>query len=158
MMAVDAVDRQLIRLLQEHPRASYAEIARLVDISESTVRRRIEQLYASGVISATVLADVWQLGYRAICLIGIKADLNHVEEIAAHLRDCDAVTMVLVTLGGFDLFIAVAMANVEDIYPFLREHIAPLPGVRDVETFVSTSSVKLFRDWRVPPDATERSR
>ena len=150
MSSVDTTDRQLIRLLQENPRASYAELARLTQISESTVRRRVENLYASDVIAATVLADVSRLGYGAFSLIGIKADLNHVEALAAHLRACEQVTLVLITLGGYDLFIGVAVERVEDIYAFLQEHLAPMPGVRDVQTFISTSSVKLFRDWRVP--------
>lgn len=155
--SIDATDRQLIRLLQDNPRASHAELARATGISESTVRRRVENLYANRVIMATVLPDVWQLGYGAISLIGIKADLNHIEAIAAHLRGCAEVTMVLITLGGFDLFIAVAVTSVEEIYPFLQKHVAPLPGVRDVETFVSTSTVKVFRDWRIPQAETESS-
>jgi DNA-binding Lrp family transcriptional regulator len=150
MTQVDATDRRLIRLLQDDPRASYAELARVLCMSESTVRRRVEGLFASGVISSTVVPDLRQLGLETISLIGIKADLNHIEEIANRLRSLAEVTMVLVTLGSYDLFVAIATRNVEDVYPFLKERIAPLAGVKDVETFVSTSSVKIFRDWRVP--------
>jgi DNA-binding Lrp family transcriptional regulator len=148
---VDASDRRLVRLLQDHPRASYAELARLAGMSETTVRRRVEGLFAAGVIASSVVPDVRALGY-GLSLIGIRAELNHIEEIANQLRECDEVTMVLVTLGRFDLFVGVALRSVDDIYPFLRERVAPLPGVRDVETFVSPTTVKLFRDWRVPHD------
>ncbi|HUG14057.1 MAG TPA: Lrp/AsnC family transcriptional regulator [Thermomicrobiales bacterium] len=155
---VDSIDRQLIRLLQERPRASYAELARASGVPESTVRRRVESLYEAGTISTIVAPDIAQLGYEAVSLIGIKADLNHVEEIAEHLRQREEVTMVLITLGRLNLFCGVALRSVEDMYPFLREHVAPLPGVRDVETFVSISTVKLFRDWRVPGEAVSGER
>lgn len=147
---VDSIDRQLIRLLQEKPRASYAELARLSGIPESTVRRRVESLYEAGTILTIVTPDIAKLGYEAVSLIGIKADLNHVEQIAEHLRRCEEVTMVLITAGSLNLFCAVALRSIEDMYPFLREHVATLEGVRDVEPFVSISTVKLFRDWRLP--------
>jgi Lrp/AsnC family transcriptional regulator for asnA, asnC and gidA len=148
-MAVDTTDRRLIRLLQDNPRSSYAELARTVGISESTARRRVEGLFADGIIVSSVMPDVRALGYE-ISLIGIRAELGQLEEIASRLRDCEAVTMVLLTLGRFDVFVAVALPSVDAIYPFLREHIAPLPGVRDVETFLAPTSIKFFRDWRVP--------
>jgi Lrp/AsnC family transcriptional regulator for asnA, asnC and gidA len=148
-MAVDTTDRRLIRLLQDNPRSSYAELARTVGISESTARRRVEGLFADGIIVSSVMPDVRALGYE-ISLIGIRAELGQLEEIASRLRDCEAVTMVLLTLGRFDVFVAVALPSVDAIYPFLREHIAPLPGVRDVETFLAPTSIKIFRDWRVP--------
>ena len=148
MASVDTTDRQLIRLLQDNPRSSYAELARAAGISESTARRRVEGLFATGVIASSVVPDVRALGYE-ISLIGIRASLAS-EEIANRLRDCEAVTMVLLTLGRFDLFVAVALPSVGAIYPFLREEIAPLPGVRDVKTFLAPTSIKIFRDWRVP--------
>lgn len=156
--SIDNIDRQLIRLLQERPRASYAELARLSNVPESTVRRRVESLYEAGTIATTVVPDIGQLGYGAVSLIGIKADLNDIEEIAEYLRQREEVTMVLITLGRLNLFCAVALKSVDDLYPFLREHVAPRHGVGDVETFVSTSSIKLFRDWRVPGEGSGNSR
>lgn len=151
---IDSIDRQLIRLLQERPRASYAELGRLSGVPESTVRRRVESLYEAGTIETMVVPDIGQLGYAAVSLVGIKADLNHIEQIAEYLRQREEVTMVLITLGSLNLFIAVVLKRVEDMYQFLREHVATLEGVRDVETFVSISTIKLFRDWRVPGEGT----
>ena len=47
MASVDATDFRLIRCLQENPRASYATIARITGLSETTVRRRVDALIQS---------------------------------------------------------------------------------------------------------------
>jgi len=48
--ALDAVDRGIIYLLQENSRRPLSEIARAVNVSDNTIRNRIEQLEAAGVI------------------------------------------------------------------------------------------------------------
>ena len=152
MAFLDPTDLQLIRLLQDQPRASHAELSRLTGISISTVRRRVEGLLQSGAITYSVYPNVWRIGYRAVCLIGINADYTRVEEIANELRNIEEVTLVLITLGRYDLFVGVALHDVEDIYPFLRERVATIEGVKDFETFVSGAVVKEFREWRIPQD------
>jgi DNA-binding Lrp family transcriptional regulator len=147
---LDPTDLQLIRLLQEQPRASHAELARLTGISISTVRRRVEALLQSGAISYSVYPNVWRIGYRAVSLIGINADYTRVEEIASQLRNMEEITLVLISLGRYDIFAGLALQQVEDIYPFLKERVATIEGVRDFETFVAGAVVKEFREWRIP--------
>lgn len=150
MSRPDATDLELIRLLQDQPRASHAELSRLTGISISTVRRRVERLLDTGTITLSVLPNIRQIGYQAVSLIGIKADYRHVEQIAAQLRSYEEVTLVLITAGRYDLFAGVALRDVDRIYPFLKDRVATIEGVRDFETFVSMSAVKEFREWRLP--------
>lgn len=152
MTFLDPTDLQLIRLLQDQPRASHAELSRLTGISISTVRRRVEGLLHSGAISFSVYPNVWQIGYRAVSLIGVNADYSRLEEIASQLREIEEVTLVMITLGRYDLFFGVALRDVEDVYPFLKERVATIEGVKDFETFVSASVVKEFREWRIPQE------
>lgn len=150
MSSLDPTDLKLIRTLQDQPRASHADLSRLTGISVSTVRRRVEGMLEAGAITHAVYPNIRMIGYRAICLLGINADFSRVEEIANHLKEIEEVTLVLVTLGSFDLFAAIALHKIEDIHPFLKERIATIEGVKDFETFVSASAVKDCREWRIP--------
>jgi Lrp/AsnC family transcriptional regulator for asnA, asnC and gidA len=152
---VDSTDLKLIRILQEHPRASYAEIARLAGMNESTTRRRVEGLFASGVITPAVIPNIRELGYEAVILIGIKVELSRIDAVAETLRAFPEITMLLVTLGRYDIFIAVAFQSVNEVHDFIINRVALLPGVKDTEAFVSTSALKILRDWRVPVEALE---
>jgi DNA-binding Lrp family transcriptional regulator len=154
---VDSIDLKLIRILQEHPRASYAEIARLAAMNESTTRRRVEALFASGVVTPAVIPNIRELGYEAVILIGIKVELKQLDAVAETLRSFPEITMLLVTLGRYDIFIAVAFRSVNEVHDFVVNRVALLPGVKDTEAFVSTSTLKILRDWRVPDEAIERA-
>lgn len=154
---VDTIDLKLIRILQEHPRASYAEIARLAEMNESTTRRRVEALFASGVITPAVIPNIRELGFEAVILIGIKVELKQLDAVAETLRAFPEITMLLVTLGRYDIFISVAFRSVNEVHDFIVNRIALLPGVKDTEAFVSTSTLKILRDWRVPDEAIERA-
>ncbi len=149
---IDEVDRRLIRCMLDNPRASYAELARATGVAETTARRRVEALIAQKVITPAVIPDVRQLGFSAMAIVGINVDLNYLYEAAETIRGFKEVTSLHLTMGRYDLMATVAEASLEDLSRFLVEKVAPLPGIRDTESFVSTRALKILRDWRLPPD------
>ena len=69
---IDAVDQQLIGLLQENGRASYAELARQVGLSAPSVHERVGKLEAAGVITGyRAVVDPAQLGLGVTALVGV---------------------------------------------------------------------------------------
>jgi Lrp/AsnC family transcriptional regulator for asnA, asnC and gidA len=149
---VDEVDRRLIRCLLDSPRASYADLARSTGIGETTARRRVEALISSGIITPAVIPDVRRLGFRALALVGVNVDLNHLYEVAETIRDFEEVTSLHLTMGRYDLMMTITAPNLEDLTRFLVEKVAPLPGIRDTESHVSSRALKLLRDWRLPAE------
>jgi Lrp/AsnC family transcriptional regulator, regulator for asnA, asnC and gidA len=152
MRDIDDVDLELVRNLLNSPRATYAELSRTTGVSETTVKRRVEALFDAGIITPAVIPDVRRLGFNAMALIGIKVDLLHLYEVAETIRDLPQVTSLHLTMGRYDIMVTVAVPTTSDLTTFLVEEIAPLPGIRDTESFVSTRALKLLRDWRLPED------
>ena len=153
-IAVD--DRLLVRELQEDPRSSYAEIARRLNASETTIRRRIETLTSSGDISIALIPDLHQLGYVTSAYVGLKVDLDHLTELSEQIALMPEVTFTAVTTGRYDFMFFVVERTLDDLTKFLSNRIAPIESVRSIETIVTPSMFKgLSRDWRVPVD--ERS-
>lgn len=150
MRDVDDVDIHLVRLLLDAPRASYADLARATGVSETTVKRRVEALIEDRVITPAVIPDVRRLGFEAMAMIGVNVDLNHLYEVAEIIRGLSAVTSLHLTMGRYDLMMTVAVPKTIDLTTFLVEEIAPLPGIRHTETFVSVRALKILRDWRLP--------
>lgn len=150
--SLDTTDLRLIRRLQETPRASYAELARAIGTSETTVRRRVDWLIDSQIITPAMIPNIRRLGYETVALVGLNVDLNHLYEVAERVREFSEVTMVHLTLGRYDLMIAIAQPTLDEVTHFLIENVAPLQGVRATETFVSSRSLKMLRDWRVPDE------
>lgn len=64
---VDAVDKQLLALLKENSRMSFADLGRKIKLSPSSVRERIQKLEDTGVIRKyDVQIDNKKLGYSTL--------------------------------------------------------------------------------------------
>lgn len=150
--SIDLIDLRLIRYLQDHPRASYSMIARETEVSETTVRRRVEQLTESRMITHAVFPNVYRLGYRTRATIALKTDLNRMVEIAKTIRDMPEVAFVSLTTGRWDLTFFVVLPSLDELIRFMVERIAPIEGILASETFVTPRVLKVFADWRVPVD------
>jgi len=72
---VDAIDRQLIDLLRENARSSFAELARTVGLSAPAVHDRVNKLESAGVIRgyrAEIAPEA--IGLTVTAVIGIVQD------------------------------------------------------------------------------------
>lgn len=148
--SIDMVDLTLIRYLQDHPRASYSMISRETGVGESTVRRRIEQLTESRIITNAVIPNVYRLGYRTRATVALRVELGQVMHVAEAIRVLPEVGFVSVTTGRWDLTFFVILPSLESLTDFMVQRIAPIPGIKDSETLVTPRVLKVFADWRVP--------
>ena len=136
---MDQLDRKIIQILQSNGRASNARIARDVDVSEGTVRRRLKALVQQGSIKIIALPDPEVLGYDTEALVGIQVDPDKIDEVAVLLVELKESSWVSVTTGSFDIFCWVTLPSSEELGNFLKAVVGTIPGVRRTETFVSLS-------------------
>lgn len=148
-IALDELDRALIALLQEDARSSYHELATSLGVSPSTARRRTERLIDADVIKAVVVPNWSKLGYTFVALVGISVSLPKLREVGRGLIEMDEVTWVAMTTGAFDLFAQIVLPRNEDITRFITERIAPIDGIRNMETLMVPEWVKSFEEYRL---------
>ena len=79
------VDLQLLQLLVEDGRRSFAQLAGALGISESMARRRVDALVAAGCLKFATFVDPHHLGYDVEVLIWLQVDLARLEETALAL-------------------------------------------------------------------------
>ena len=139
---MDDLDRKLIGLLQVNGRASNAGIAREVGVSEGTVRRRLRRLIQEGIVRVVGVPDPQKMGLNTVALVGIQADPDKMDSVAAKLAQLSEVQYVSLTTGSYDIFIWVAMASSEELGQFLRQKVGVTAGIRRTETFVHLAIVK----------------
>lgn len=139
---MDELDAKIIALLQEDGRASNAGIARDVDVSEGTVRRRLKRLIQEEYIRVVALLDPIRMGYASEALIGVQVDPDKVDQVADDLAGLGEVNWVAITTGSFDVFVWATLQSSEALGIFLRTKVGTIPGVRRTETFVNLSVKK----------------
>ena len=147
---IDALDRQIIRALQENGRKSNVDIAREVDVTEATIRKRLDRLLSQEVIHITAAPNLARVGMDTGALIALQVDLTYIGQIAEQLADLPHVRSVCYTTGEYDLFLEVALSSDQDLLHFLTGDIARIPGIRKTSTFHIMKRIKEEHQWTLP--------
>ncbi len=131
---LDDIDRKLITLLMEDASRTNVAMARLLEVSDGTVRNRIQNLIESGVIQIVAIVDPRKVGQRLQIIAGVEVELAKTHDVAHALADLDETTYVSYTTGEYDLILVAAFASDEELFHFLTEKIPAIPGIRRVRT------------------------
>lgn len=150
--AIDAIDRQIITLLQLDGRASNVDIARSLRLAEATVRKRIERLIGDGVIRIVAVPSVDKLGLEIETVIMLKVDLGQAKRIAEQLAAMPAVRSVRHTTGEYDIIIEVVLPSDDDLLHFLTDSLASIQGIRATATSHVLKNIKQSCDWILPKE------
>ena len=134
---MDTLDLRIVSLLQADGTATNAGIARQVDVSEETVRRRVKRLIESELMKVVAVANPEKLGYESEALVALQVDADEAENVAETLAKFDEINWVSITAGSFDIFAWVSFRSLGALSSFLRLRVGVIPGVRKTETFVS---------------------
>lgn len=150
MDSVDALDLRLIRCLQDNPRAPYAAIGRLTGVSETTAKRRVDDLIARGVIQPAMIAKLDLVGYQLRAYVYLKVQAKHLREVAQALCNYQETSSVAIVTGRYNIVCLLALRDIHDLTRVMTERIGSLPGILDTETVVCSDMLKMFADWRLP--------
>ena len=139
---MDELDARIIGLLRMDGRASNANIARKLGVSEGTVRRRLWRLVQEDVVRITAVLNLEKLGYGTTALIGLKTQPGKADDVAEAITGFEGVHYVAVTTGAYDVFLWVGLRSAEGLRTFLHSEVASLQGVQRTETFVNLAIKK----------------
>ena len=150
---MDKTDLRIIKELKEDGRVPNAHIAKNVEVSEGTVRRRLKRLTDEGAISIVAVPDPAKMGYTSEVLIGMQVEPDKLEDVAARMASLKWTTLVSITTGTYDVFAWAALPDPGTLSDFIRDDVGKTPGVQRTETFVTLSVKK--RDYSLPLDLDE---
>ena len=139
---MDKLDLKIITQLQLDGRATNAMVARSTKASEETVRRRRFRLIEQGYMHVIAVPAARRLGYRTEVIIGIRSDVERLDEVADALADLDEVTWVSISTGSFDILARVIVRTTEGLHELMLNQIYQIQGIRSVETFMVLENVK----------------
>lgn len=138
----DEADRRIVQVLADDGRASYGELAAASGLSESTVKRRIETLRQSGVLTYQLDISLRALGFHSEARLWMTVRPSSVVTVAAALAEHKEVQFAAVTTGPTNLVAAVACRNAEHLYEYLTERVGSLDGIQQMETAPVVRTVK----------------
>lgn len=146
---IDALDRRIIQVLQRNGRANNTEIARTLDVTETTVRKRIAQLLDRDLMNIVAVPTPEAVGMNLSAIIGISVHLTALSATADALRRCAEVRYVGVAAGRFDIIAEAFFIDQEHLLRFVTDDIGPLPGIVNIETSIILKVVKFSYEWEI---------
>jgi len=141
---IDAIDTDILKILQENARTPNAEVARRVGLAPSAVFERIRKLEEKGIIEAyTLRLNARNLGQGLLCFMFVRSNeqAGGVETAASLARIPEVLEVHHV--AGEDCFLAkVRTADTDALGRLLRERLGAIATITSTRTTIVLETVK----------------
>jgi Lrp/AsnC family transcriptional regulator for asnA, asnC and gidA len=134
-MKIDETNIAIIKQLHDG-RKSFKVIADELNITENTVRSRVNKLQEEGVLDIVGMVDPEGLPGHQVILIGVKLKTVDLITKGKEFARLNGVLSVGVVTGRYDLFLTVLLNEEFSLLEFLTNEIAKVKEIQEVETFV----------------------
>ncbi|UCE37340.1 MAG: Lrp/AsnC family transcriptional regulator [Thermoplasmata archaeon] len=139
---IDNTDMKLLQLLQKNARMTNIELAEKLNMSEATVRRRINNLFDRGFIRGfSALLDYKKMGNAVKANVLAKVDKDKLEEVANSLKKHRNAHMICQVIGSYNLYCELIFNNMIELQDF-TDKLANNEYVNSMEYYIITKSFK----------------
>lgn len=136
------VDERLVAALHQDGRATFADLATATGWSEPTVRRRVNELRAAGILYFDVDVDPVALGFTAMAVLWMSVRPNQLVKVAEALARQPEVALAAITTGPANVLAKVVCRDIDALYAYLTERVATIDGIERMETAPVIHTVK----------------
>ena len=139
---LDAIDRRILRALQQDGRVTYDALAAQVNLSASAVLRRVRRLEESGAIQAYVaLVRPEKVGLSLTAYINVRLEKqteshkrNPMDLFRAAVQTWPEVVECAALTGEMDYLLRVLVQDMSHYARFISETLLKHPSVQDCKT------------------------
>lgn len=157
-MKFDEIDEEIIRLLTVDARTSNREVARLLNVSEGTVRNRLKRLEKAGAARIAAIVHPAAVGLALSAFVRIATTPSASRAVALAAAKLEHVSFVALTTGRYNVVTLVVASGREELAEIVHTHMRQWKGVRAIETLEMIRAIKHRLDVvRIqPPDRAPR--
>jgi Lrp/AsnC family transcriptional regulator, leucine-responsive regulatory protein len=149
-VALDKLDRLILRSLQADGRATYDQIGEAVNLSPSAVLRRVKRLEDSGVIDRYVaLVRPERVGLGLIAYLNVRLEKhteshkrNPMDLFRASVLTWPEVVECAALTGEMDYLLRLVVADMAHYSRFIMDTLLKHPSVQDCKTSFVLDHVK----------------
>ena len=139
---LDDVDKKIISILQQDSRISFSRLAKMLNLSESTIHMRIKRLREAGVIRGFCIdVDLDKVGMNVLAFVLLKADPKKYEDILKKLAEIKEVFEIYDVTGEYYALLKVRVSDKEELAKVL-DKIGNMEGVTSTYTMFVLRVIK----------------
>jgi len=135
--SIDAVDAQILLVLDDEPNATILRVAHVLGISRNTVHARLQRIERAGLLrgfSQRVAPE--SLGYRLVAFLSLAVTQHQAAAATACLAAIPEVVEMHTTTGDADFLVKVVATDTADLYR-ITNAVLGIAGVMRSSTMVS---------------------
>ena len=133
---MDLLDTQLIELLMKDANVSSNYLANQLDVSSSTVRRRMQNLLEKGMIRITATPSLEKVGLPVTAFISLEVSHEKIKSVLKALSAYPHAAWVGATSGLFNVRTVWWVSSTEELYYILESEIGTIDGINRIETSI----------------------
>jgi len=128
---IDDIDNKIIKILLNNSRISNTKIAKLLNISEASVRKRIKKIMKIGIIKKfTVELNYNLLGYKRV-FIGLNIDKDKIFNILEKISKNKNINNIYLTGGDHDILIDFLYSKPEELDEYIK-YLQSIDGIKSI--------------------------
>jgi DNA-binding Lrp family transcriptional regulator len=135
-------DEALLEVLASDGRASYGELGAVTGWSQSTVKRRLDYLGASGALYFDLDYDAALFGIEMTARLWMSVTPWKLAAVGAALAEHPETAFVGATTGPANLTATVLCTDADGLYDYLTMRISRLKAIKSIETTPIIRTVK----------------
>jgi DNA-binding Lrp family transcriptional regulator len=128
---MDDLDREMLDILRRDARTPYTEIADRLDVSEGTVRNRVDRLVTDGIIERFTVATHTG-NVKAMIEVSVAVDVN-THEVSDRMAEWNEVDFVWQVSGEDDIVLVVDATDTQGVNDLITK-------AREQDEVVSTKT------------------
>jgi DNA-binding Lrp family transcriptional regulator len=138
---IDELDKKILEKLKSDSRISYGSIAKFIDRSESTVRKRINKMIENDIIkSFTIKIDDTVEG-NLITFIRINPESTEFDKILEYLRNRPETMEIFKISGTFPIISKIVVNSIDELEEFII-NLKELNGIKEIESNIVINKIK----------------
>ncbi len=149
---IDELDSGIISILQKDGRTSNTDIAKMLDVSEATVRGRIKRLTEDEIIQIVAVSNPLKLGFEITGDLNISVDMKKMDNVIRELGNFRELWYIVATTGRYNINAEFIVKNLEELHTLVYNRISQIDGIEQVETSVIMKYIKRRYDFGTPPE------
>lgn len=138
---LDEIDMKLIQELQQDGRQTHVELAKKLNMGESTVRRRLQRLLGNGSIRVVAVPNPVRLGLNFVCIMHFQIIKDKLRQFGRELAQYPNVYSLGITTGEWDIIAVLVLRSPEQLADFMWR-VVPRPEVVRSETVIEVEILK----------------
>lgn len=134
---MDEIDQKILKILKENSRSTYVEIGRTLELSEGTVRNRVQSLIDDGIITKFTIEVSLSVGIRALIMISIDPNTPTLN-VSKIISDLSEIEKIYEVTGQYEIVCVVSSPNIEGLNQTIED-------IRAIEGVTSTNTIIVLR-------------